>query len=140
MYSHVGIPHTARPNGAPHRRNFSFLHVGKIISAAELPSLCYTILGLCGDGVRFESSCVWRGSALCSLPCQLFRASDSIKHGTSICVHLAFAQLGRPDRVSGPGKTRARQQRPVSCTHQKSGHCQLLHYVSVGILCHSLGG
>jgi hypothetical protein len=41
---------------------------------------------------------------------------------------------------SGIGGIRARQRRRVSCTHQKSGHCQLLLYVSVGILCHSLGG
>jgi hypothetical protein len=33
----------------PVARNFSFLHLGKIIFAAELPSLRYTILGLCGD-------------------------------------------------------------------------------------------
>jgi hypothetical protein len=39
---------------------------------------------------------------------------------------------------SGIGGIRARQRRRVTCTHQKSGHCQLLHYVSVGILWYPL--
>lgn len=114
--------------------NFSFLHVRKTIFAAELLSLRCAILGLCGDGIRCESSCVRRNSAPCSLPCLLPRAFDSIKHRISICLRLPFAQLRCPDRVSGLGEIQARQRRQVSCTHQKSGHCQLLHTVSVGIL------
>jgi hypothetical protein len=85
----------------PMARNFSFLRVEKIIFAAELPSLCCTIVSICGDGVRCESSCVWRGSAPCSLPCRLSRAFDLIRHGTSVCLRLAFAQLGHR-RDPGP--------------------------------------
>jgi hypothetical protein len=118
----------------PYRQNFSFLHVRKTIFASEPPSLRCTILGLCGNGIRCESSYVRRRSAPCSLFCLLPRAFDSIKHGISIGLGLPFAQLLLPDRVSGLGEIQAHQRRQVSCTHQGSGHYHLLHTVSVRIL------